>query len=346
MPPKTNKKDPEGLEVPMDELKMKKVMNEKMKKLVKGGLKLLKLVQNHPDLWSEDIMKEYRDLSYKITGNPDKFQPEVKGGWGSSPEDLTKDIGGQLYDRALPILKLGSNIMLQITHAESEWKSNQIDNSTVPSQQWRFNAVDGDGTSIPLRVDTTLTSAANVLTPGAVVLIESFIPIHFKYDDHQDERCAIVIKKFELKGHHPLSDDLLKRPTKRAKISKEIKQAKKKAIARREHHPTEKSINPGCKCQGELCSQHGVEFVVCLTECVPVESVSLPMVARECVFANKDVEMMSQSEKRFLLYYYFATTVYQFRGKGNRVELPECLKLAVRALYPNDQEVEIGAENY
>ncbi|KAL7535206.1 hypothetical protein ACHAXR_006338, partial [Thalassiosira sp. AJA248-18] len=189
MPPKTNKKDPEGLEVPMDELKMKKVMNEKMKKLVKGGLKLLKLVQNHQDVWTEDIMKEYRDLSYKITGNPDKFkEPEVKGGWGPSPEDLTKDIGGQLYDRALPILKLGSNIMLQITHAESEWKSNQMDNSTVPSQQ----------------VDTTLTSAANVLTPGAVVLIESFIPIHFKYDDHQDERCAIVLEKIELKGHHPL----------------------------------------------------------------------------------------------------------------------------------------------
>ncbi|KAL7524915.1 hypothetical protein ACHAXR_001740 [Thalassiosira sp. AJA248-18] len=69
------------------------------------------------------------------------------------------------------------------------------------------------------------------------------------------------------------------------------------------------------------------------------------MVARECVFANKDVELMSPSEKRFLLYYYFATTVYQFRGKGNRVELPECLKEAVRALYPNKQEVEFGAEN-
>ena len=69
------------------------------------------------------------------------------------------------------------------------------------------------------------------------------------------------------------------------------------------------------------------------------------MVARECVYANKDVGVMSQSEKRFLVYYYYATTVYQFRGKGNRVELPDCLKQAVRALYPNNQNIEFGKEN-
>jgi len=126
----------------MDELKIKKVMEEKMKKLVNGGLQLLKLVQKHPDLWSKDVMRDYRAMSYKITGDPDTFQPEVKGGWGICPEQLTKDIGSQLYWRGLPILKLGSNIILQITHAESEWKSRQIDNCTVPSQQWRFNAVE------------------------------------------------------------------------------------------------------------------------------------------------------------------------------------------------------------
>ena len=118
----------------MDELKIKKVMEEKMKKLVNGGLQLLKLVQKHPDLWSKDVMRDYRAMSYKITGDPDTFQPEVKGGWGICPEQLTKDIGSQLY-------------------SESEWKSSQIDNCTVPSQQWRFNAVDKDGTFVPLRVD-------------------------------------------------------------------------------------------------------------------------------------------------------------------------------------------------
>ena len=65
-----------------------------------------------------------------------------------------------------------------------------------------------------------------------------------------------------------------------------------------------------------------------------MNSISLELIARDCVFATREVGEMSNSDKRFLLYYYYATTVYQFHGKGNRVELPECLKTAVRALYP------------
>ena len=68
-----------------------------------------------------------------------------------------------------------------------------------------------------------------------------------------------------------------------------------------------------------------------------MDSVSLPLVARDCVFATKDADEMSQSERRFLLYYYYTTPVYQFHRKGNRVDLPECLKAAVRKLYPNNE---------
>ena len=49
---------------------------------------------------------------------------------------------------------------------------------------------------------------------------------------------------------------------------------------------------------------------------------------------------MTQSENRFLLYYYYATSVFQFRGKGNGVELPGFLKKAVRKLYQNNEAVE------
>ena len=65
-----------------------------------------------------------------------------------------------------------------------------------------------------------------------------------------------------------------------------------------------------------------------------MDSISLDLIARDCVFATRVVSEMSNSDKRFLLYYYYATTVYQFHGKGNRVELPECLKTAVQTMYP------------
>ena len=109
--------------------------------------------------------------------------------------------------------------------------------------------MDGDGTAIPLRVDSTLNSAANLLTPGSIVLIESFIPIHFKYEDHADDRCVIVIKQFEVKGHHSLPEELLKRPTKRAKPSKETEKIKQKAIA--SQAPLKR--NTKHQCDGSLC---------------------------------------------------------------------------------------------
>jgi hypothetical protein len=91
---------------------------------------------------------------------------------------------------------------------------------------------------------------------------------------------------------------------------------------------------PVIECSGEVCSNHGIQFVVCVTECIPVTDVSLLPVAKECVFATKPVRDMTPKEKRFLLYYWYATSVYQFRGKGNRVNLPNCLVCVICALYP------------
>ena len=90
-------------------------------------------------------------------------------------------------------------------------------------------------------------------------------------------------------------------------------------------------------CNGNLCSQHGIDFAVCLTKCIPLESISLQRVARECVFVTKAFKDMQNRNKRFLLYYYYATSVYQFHGKGNRVELPECIVLAIRQAYPDER---------
>ena len=66
---------------------------------------------------------------------------------------------------------------------------------------------------------------------------------------------------------------------------------------------------------------------------------SLSLVARECVFATKELPDIMPNDKRFLCYYCCVTTTCQFRGKGNRIELPECVKWAVREIYPNDNKL-------
>jgi len=292
----------------------------------------LNFVKAHPDLWEKDELAELRDLCYEITGDPKKFPvPMKEGGWGVALTELTKDIGNSLFDRGLPLLQECSDIVLQITHSQCDWKPTTIDNCTVKSPNWRFSAIDADGTSIPLRVDSSLHSAANLLQPGKVVKISSFIPIYFSYEDHSDQRCAIVVREFKVVGSHPLSDEAAARPKKRAKPALAAMKLKKEALKNRAQ-----KTGAACACSGEQCSRYGVDFIACITACIPVSSVSPAMVARECVFATKEVKDMSQSEKRFLMYYYYATTVYQFRGKGNRVELPNCLVAAVRARFPNE----------
>ena len=46
---------------------------------------------------------------------------------------------------------------------------------------------------------------------------------------------------------------------------------------------------------------------------------------------------MLLNDKRFLCYYCYATTIYQSRGKGNHIELPECVKLDVGELCPKEE---------
>lgn len=73
---------------------------------------------------------------------------------------------------------------------------------------------------------------------------------------------------------------------------------------------------------------------------MPVNTLSLENIASECVFVSKEVKDMTPSNKLFILYYYYATSVYQFHGKGNRVELPKCIVPEIRRVYPDEEEVE------
>jgi hypothetical protein len=52
--------------------------------------------------------------------------------------------------------------------------------------------------------------------------------------------------------------------------------------------------------------------------------------------ANKPVTQMSNSEKRNMLYWSYATDVYHVHGWLNRLPLPPCLVFEIRKLYPNN----------
>jgi hypothetical protein len=154
------------------------------------------------------------------------------------------------------------------------------------------------------------------LQPDVIVLVKCFCTVYFWYEDKGDGCCVIVIHDFEIVGHQDVPDKLNgKRPTGRLKVpgKKFTQQSVMKESGGFAGQGQQKYV------AWEAC----VRSIQCLSvsECVPPDQISLPLVACECVFVTKDVSEMKNHHERFLCYYYYATTIYQKHGKGNRITL-------------------------
>ncbi|EJK48847.1 hypothetical protein THAOC_32322 [Thalassiosira oceanica] len=122
--------------------------------------------------------------------------------------ELTKDLGRRLYDRE--DLRLSDGFALQITHQEEDKVvglnvrgSGIGDNEVrdVSFRRWKFNAVDGDGTVITIRVDSTLSAEAKFLSPGTIFTSSTAFPVYVNYGDEYNMRCGIVLSEFSIIGH-------------------------------------------------------------------------------------------------------------------------------------------------
>jgi hypothetical protein len=86
-------------------------------------------------------------------------------------------------------------------------------------------------------------------------------------------------------------------------------------------------------CDGSTCSKYGLRFDRCVTECFPVDHLILTEIARSNPFVDMEVSQMENNNRRFILYHWYATNIYNMTGKGNRAKLPDCLIAAIRAKY-------------
>lgn len=58
------------------------------------------------------------------------------------------------------------------------------------------------------------------------------------------------------------------------------------------------------------------------------------IVGEDCYFATDEVENKTNSHKRCMIYWWYATNIYSICGKRVRMQLPDCLVNAVRRAYP------------
>ena len=96
---------------------------------------------------------------------------------------------------------------------------------------------------------------------------------------------------------------------------------------------------PVCTDENRICAMYGVRFFGCICDVLPVRDRNLATIQKDCYFTIDDLEVMSNSHKRNMVFWWYATNAYGIAGKGCIEKLPECLEYAIRDTYPNPDGV-------
>ena len=290
------------------------------------------LIEN-PNIWNNADVDEIKAAIYEVTNQPSKYPPPdfaTVSSLDSDSAELTKGVVQKLETRDIRSLP---SITIQVVQASQTNKGVTVQNRNCDIRLWKFTGVDGDGRTFHLRVDSTLNSKAIFLEPGCILKVDDFFDVYFRVGADVGTRCAIVMRSFNIVAFKSVGN----MPPEPMPFREDSGDSS----------PT--SIDPmnWKECDGQLCSTHGVKFLRCIRHCRPVSEVRLQPLARDCVFSRSEiVEELQMKEKRFLLYYYYATTVYQFHGAKNRVMLPSCLVNAIRNEYPEKDPSDYATEGY
>lgn len=90
---------------------------------------------------------------------------------------------------------------------------------------------------------------------------------------------------------------------------------------------------------------YGIHFLNCVCDAIPVEKLDLGAIHQDCYFATTELTHMPNNQKRNMIYWWYATNIYNIAGRGNIDRLPLCLEYRVRQLYPNpDGEAYTGCK--
>ena len=246
-----------------DDVKPKADVEKTFEETMPKATSILRLVKRRPDLWCKPEMQELCALACEITGNSKSHQlAKVNEGWGFSTDLLTKGVGSLLFNKDVPIGLSTDETIMCTTHADNVPERNvvtELGATETNTCRWKIAAIGSDKKHINVRVDSTLSSAENLLIPGSITLISKSIPARWTYENRSDTRCAIIMKEFKVEAQHPVPSELLVGPTQN-KCTIPVS-AKKKVMheKKKDHVETEANIAMS-KRTGNLCSKNGVEL--------------------------------------------------------------------------------------
>ena len=201
--------------------------------------------------------------------------------------------------------------------------------------------VDGDGERIHTRLNNSLSHLNNELVRGDKIRLDLFTPIEYRVNNESPLMPALFVHKLSCIGR-----DYDNMPDVRTNIFRACS-SKQQSDSSADFEPIDDDIVidprkhnfPECMYSKRLCAMHGVCFLSCVCLAIPVEKLDLVGIHEECYFATTALTEMPANQKRNMIYWWYATNIYNIAGRGVIDRLPLCLEYQVRKLYPNPDGV-------
>ena len=193
--------------------------------------------------------------------------------------------------------------------------------------------VDGDNNQIHARLATHIADAGRGLGEGDVIRLNMFTELTYRINDESPRMPTLFILRYTRVGRMPVP------------VQSELHHMLQytHTLSALQHGTKSRYFidpltqdPPECTYKNRLCRKYGVNFIgCCICEAIPVAGRDLSIIAEDCHYINKPFsEIKENKQKRFMLYWWYATNIYSITGQHNRGKLPDCLEYAIKATYP------------
>jgi len=299
-----------------------------------------------PEIMKRDEFKYLRQFLATVFHNPDKFPFDIGDDRGTvtlgDKEKNSKLTNGYIDRVALrqDTSSLAKEPILQVVERETKYRNNvnvtkDKNSCAVQMQFTHLTLCDGDGNIIVGRVVAHLTHVARKLIQGDIIKLQTFTELTHRMGTSAP-MPAVFIADYRKVSYGPLPKNLKNEPI-ICGVANQSNDATDQSTTDEERNGgnLQKDVsNAKCEYGKRLCSVHGVEMIGCICDLHKVTDLNLQTLKEDCYFAKEEVKDMTNSHKRCMIYWWYATNIYSICGKKHRMRLPDCLVNSVRTAYP------------
>ena len=297
----------------------------------------LRQVKLKPNIYNAPLLKPLRDFCEYRDNNRNKFIGIVEETSSLQPSNGGMPVNDLTSNYIQTIANYGDtshlrNPTLQVVSSETKFRKTPFKKVYGKEQQdvkiTHLRLMDGDNNVMMGRCAINITDEGKKLKEGDIIQLDMYTELtHTLGEKNGKSKPVVYIIKFSLVGYkHLPNPNYINIPLECDKASLQ-RQIEGKTI----HLDKIEEV----ECSGSCCSLYGINMLQCVCKTNPIERMNLQTLKDECWFADREVEAMTNSHIRCMLYWWFATNIYAICGSKNRAPLPECLVAAVRKEYPD-----------